>query len=741
MWEEKIIFDVNLFRDAGTKTFEPKFITFELKQIQWEKKNIAGQSKHGSLGKARFDLTQYIGQKEMENEIYSVRLSKKKKIMLLFRVKSQYLKIGALRIVSDKSKEQKSVEFQEIEEGGDKLFGRYEDITQAIDPTERHTYTGSIEDESTSLKKSENNEGSETLQKKIVALENELEAKNIQLEQAKQSIEFFDKKLRKYKKEKANAVKARETITDDTFEMSQGEIMSDSTTNDAASMRNTIEYLRRENSTLKKEIKKAKHHDTEDPKENGENGKKIKHSLTVSASGRRKKAVRNQDNLGRRHTNLFIENISTGESPEGDKDEPKESKPTTIKFHKNRRLSIPGKSRANELKDKPPDSPSRKHMAPTRSVRLQLSSTNGNSNTEETSHGLLESMAQIKDLNQNVSSLRRQVFETESSLKKYKEENAALKKQAELNEIVTNAVYWSKYDFTDKLEPSAVGQIVNDDKIAKDIIESVTKAINRVCDQPYHSRYSRLCYWISAVTFLRVRWETRTDTGLEAQKKQLVLLLDTIFSMLLGTFIREIRNKAILAFTAKNGDIKGLTSALTTLLTTMKRNRIFYTFIKSLFGYVFDVINSALCNKMFNSDTLCTYGRVLTMKMKISEFENTLNRERIYKDILRDSKRTLLRGLIDVINVIMLPNKQSLLEEECSKAICPTLNEVQIRQLVENFNPDDFNPEPIRDDVLAAFRRQSMSALNVLMKDKTPNFVLRYDWDDHTIKQELEYCA
>lgn len=125
-------------------------------------------------------------------------------------------------------------------------------------------------------------------------------------------------------------------------------------------------------------------------------------------------------------------------------------------------------------------------------------------------------------------------------------------------------------------------------------------------------------------------------------------------------------------------------------LKLLKDNK--YTLIESFFSQLFYFINSFLFTNLLNGK-FNSMNHSIILKMNITQFEHFVQENNLPISLLNLFMTS--RQSCD----ILIMNKQSLTDESLRKEICPNLNNNQIRKLLLNYKPDQYD-EPVSQSII-----------------------------------------
>jgi len=108
------------------------------------------------------------------------------------------------------------------------------------------------------------------------------------------------------------------------------------------------------------------------------------------------------------------------------------------------------------------------------------------------------------------------------------------------------------------------------------------------------------------------------------------------------------------------------------------------------------------------NDSLSRCGSGLTIKMVVLQIEDwAFSKGTKFGNVCRE-KLAIVRQAADVLVV----NKMSLLQQSVRSEVCPSLSCSQLIRLLEVYNPDDFDPEPVHPGVISGIRSTDLQQQN-----------------------------
>jgi len=119
--------------------------------------------------------------------------------------------------------------------------------------------------------------------------------------------------------------------------------------------------------------------------------------------------------------------------------------------------------------------------------------------------------------------------------------------------------------------------------------------------------------------------------------------------------------------------------------------------IHQFFKDVLRLINATLFNTLLRRKDLCTCANGFQIKIELSHIE-----EWISKTLKMPELRNLLDNISESTNVLVM-SKSMFGEKDNRTQVCPNINAVQLKRLIEYFTPDSLAPDPVPRDVMAKF--------------------------------------
>eukprot|EP01027_Heterolobosea_sp_BB2_P016795 GEZU01023862.1.p1 GENE.GEZU01023862.1~~GEZU01023862.1.p1 ORF type:complete len:684 (+),score=174.58 GEZU01023862.1:231-2282(+) len=162
-------------------------------------------------------------------------------------------------------------------------------------------------------------------------------------------------------------------------------------------------------------------------------------------------------------------------------------------------------------------------------------------------------------------------------------------------------------------------------------------------------------------------------------------LLKNIYTQLSSILIPSMFQKSIVDSDGKRVTMTAgnMLNILSTFMQYFKDSHMYKEVISQFFAQVLYFINSHMFNSLVTRPELCSMGHAIQMKMSVTRLEEWCDR----MDLPPSTKAKLahLRQAAD----IMIMNKAALVEEAVRKEVCPLLNMVQVRKLLETYHPDE----------------------------------------------------
>jgi len=148
----------------------------------------------------------------------------------------------------------------------------------------------------------------------------------------------------------------------------------------------------------------------------------------------------------------------------------------------------------------------------------------------------------------------------------------------------------------------------------------------------------------------------------------------------------------------------------------MKKFHTFSLLRASVFRQVYFRLNEKFLNSLLKQKELCTLGTALKLKMAIVQLENWL--DGLGDQSIAQSVRKEVSAIRQTADMLMMP-KQSLLDDKIRKDVCGSLSVRQIHRLLENYTPDEYDPEKVANDVLKSFENLAREEAKILKPDGT----------------------
>ncbi|KAJ6242133.1 nnp-1 protein putative nuclear protein 1 nop52 [Anaeramoeba flamelloides] len=165
------------------------------------------------------------------------------------------------------------------------------------------------------------------------------------------------------------------------------------------------------------------------------------------------------------------------------------------------------------------------------------------------------------------------------------------------------------------------------------------------------------------------------------------------------------------------------------LIQSINNNYLPKEFIQIFFKQIVYAIDVTLINELFRQKKYCTCGNGFQIKLKITQFEELLNKFRFNKKLSLKLHRIKQASQCLAMNKVLIENSNENYQA-CSD-IAPDLNLTQIQQLLKNLSIDEFDPQIITesqyqkfDDFIANYKKNSLKNNN---NNNNSNFNLEFD--------------
>lgn len=144
-------------------------------------------------------------------------------------------------------------------------------------------------------------------------------------------------------------------------------------------------------------------------------------------------------------------------------------------------------------------------------------------------------------------------------------------------------------------------------------------------------------------------------------------------------------------------DPKQITAILHQYHQMLKKNFFFNELIAQFYAQIYLFINAHTFNALFDTQKKrCKMGSAIMLKMGVSELEMWAESHHLGNKC----KENL--GALRQASDIMIMNKASLVDESTRREVCPTLTLVQVRKILQSYQPDEYDPDIVPSSVLKA---------------------------------------
>jgi myosin heavy subunit len=166
------------------------------------------------------------------------------------------------------------------------------------------------------------------------------------------------------------------------------------------------------------------------------------------------------------------------------------------------------------------------------------------------------------------------------------------------------------------------------------------------------------------------------------------LILDTIYDAL-APHARKLLDSDV---EKRNIGLKHIRQYLGNCLQTFQTNRIEPRFVRQIFRQVFFFLNASIFNEIILRRDLCSSTKGMDIKIIISGLEEFCKRADTKEWLLGAAKE--LEPSKQVASVLLITNKTILSTQEGRSEVCHSISPLQLKQLLSNYQPGDFE-EPV----------------------------------------------
>jgi len=147
-------------------------------------------------------------------------------------------------------------------------------------------------------------------------------------------------------------------------------------------------------------------------------------------------------------------------------------------------------------------------------------------------------------------------------------------------------------------------------------------------------------------------------------------------------------------------DVSDTVKELQDLFKIFKANYITDTVIYQFFNQIFYFINAKLFNELLKRPECCTCKRGLGIKMALSQFGQVY-----LTDVILHNIEMKLNLIIEAANFLVM-DKLTLTEDDIVTTF-PTLNALQLKQILELFRPDQLAPSRVPTSIFKVIESTS----------------------------------
>ncbi|GAM19402.1 hypothetical protein SAMD00019534_025770 [Acytostelium subglobosum LB1] len=332
---------------------------------------------------------------------------------------------------------------------------------------------------------------------------------------------------------------------------------------------------------------------------------------------------------------------------------------------------------------------------------------------DELNEGIRAMEVRLNNATKDSDHVKQQLQQAKTELIKYKEDNSRIELEDLQN--IERSIYWPELDFDRNDAPhsgisvwqliDSIGGVSKPDN--KRILSKITNALEKSFVRSGVD-CKVICYWFSTIVHLLQKLQQSalipqsadpTISGIEIfvtiklisiiESKLEKLLLPSIFvpdSIILES--QKAASKLSPSTSKPTHSINKLLAFLDSIICFLEEGRVCSKIASQLLNQVFYFINAQITNNFLQNPHVCRATMGFKVKMGVSrlkEWCSTTN----YKSISDQ-----LDSSLEAANLFVL-DKSIFVDVEAIKPIFQKLNLLQIKKLLESFEPDDLSPDPL----------------------------------------------
>eukprot|EP00162_Nutomonas_longa_P014671 comp22060_c0_seq1/m.50991 comp22060_c0_seq1/g.50991 ORF comp22060_c0_seq1/g.50991 comp22060_c0_seq1/m.50991 type:complete len:892 (+) comp22060_c0_seq1:46-2721(+) len=127
------------------------------------------------------------------------------------------------------------------------------------------------------------------------------------------------------------------------------------------------------------------------------------------------------------------------------------------------------------------------------------------------------------------------------------------------------------------------------------------------------------------------------------------------------------------------------------------------------------VLDASLFNALVQKGgSYCTVSNALSVKSRISLFEEFLEKRKLVSHTMAHSALAHLKQMADILII----NKEYLIEDNVRSQVCPGINLFQLHYILTRFQPDEYSSEPIPLSIFSTLSELNSAAGGAAASDK-----------------------
>jgi len=254
--------------------------------------------------------------------------------------------------------------------------------------------------------------------------------------------------------------------------------------------------------------------------------------------------------------------------------------------------------------------------------------------------------------------------------------------------------------------------------------------------------WDMLAYWLSSMSHILYKFKKEQPNLLNPRNQfvskesmmaisnfdaGLGRLLSSVYQLLVRSFYKQVTPllaPAILSSRLHKGDENietfSILASFLTVLELLQAHHIPESIIGQLFSQLYYYVDAVLFNELCERRDLCSANNGLKIKLELSKLEDWTQKS----PILHKASRKELSHIIEAANLLSV-EKSFLLQNEFREQICPSLNILQVKTLIQLFTPE--NPQqavPARtiEKLNELYARQQSQGIELSLKLDTEFF-------------------